>query len=303
MTSRYPFIVEPYIEQTGPSSWRVRIRKNQGRFSQSRITSLGEAIAIRDRELASATLVTLPPPCVDVPAPTPHEDAPHYDAGPWLILSDLHCPFENRPWIEYALSCAAARWPDGYGIVLAGDLYDFGELSRHNYDARPALIEREFAAAGEILRLLAGAAERVVIMPGNHDLRFARRTGLPVLMEQLVRLAAGEIPRNIETTNYEYVTVGSWLIGHPQAYSKRGGQVAAQIALIRQRNVIVAHDHTVGMQVSECGRFQGWSLGHCTDQALHRYASQTLTTHRIWTNGAMLLDHDMPTHLMGPMRG
>lgn len=215
-----------------------------------------------------------------------------------LVIADLHCPYHSGRALEKALNTARARFGDDFDTVIAGDLFDFAELSRHPKDEREDATEVVFSTAGYVTRKIAEwVTGCVVILPGNHDRRFARKTSIPLQIDDLLAVAFKPlgIPDNVRWTNNDYLIIDHtdparrWLIGHPRNYSQQGGYTAARIAQIRQINVITAHDHTVGQQMSVDGRWRGISCGHMTRPDAHAYKRASLSVHREWSAGFVLL--------------
>lgn len=333
-----------HIEKHG-NSYRVRFRGEHG-FYAGNIKSLEDAIAIRDEHRASRYESAFDKPSQD--ATTRHQtdgeprnkhtavvmpqahDSHHsplqtvtYSQFPMiLVLSDLHCPYHNTAWLEWLFNQVSRYDLQHYGtwarlnmgllpidVIVAGDVFDFGAISRFDKEHEQASVRDTLAVGADVLRWIASRISgKVYVSAGNHDRRIARYSGIPFDMTDVLALAfRDEWPENIKAINedYCYVAFGGnthqWMIGHPRAYSRYGGKVAADLAQHHQCSVALAHDHQIGMMLSADSKHYGYSIGHCTRPELHDYKHGVLSQHREWMTGALLLDNGQPMHYHGLM--
>lgn len=101
----------------------------------------------------------------------PHRlDAP----GPWLVLSDVHAPYHDRPTVELAV--AEARRRGAVGVLLDGDLLDSHEVSAHDKDPTAPRYVHEIEVARKLLAYVRGRLPRaqIVLKEGNHEERLSR---------------------------------------------------------------------------------------------------------------------------------
>lgn len=223
--------------------------------------------------------------------------------GVTLIISDQHAPYHDAQFLEVALAMGIARAKRAgvkLNVSIPGDLWDLSEISRHPKDRREAFTETVFSVAGTLLEALCVWVDGTVyITPGNHCRRLARATAIPFSMRDLLALSFQEDtwPDNIKYSNLDYMYIDhpdqakKWLVGHPRSYSSFGGKIAAEIALIKQINVITAHDHTSGEMISKCGKFRGISCGHTSIPEAHHYKYDSLSVHREWTRGFVIVEN------------
>lgn len=93
------------------------------------------------------------------------------EPGWWLLLSDVHLPFHDRPTVEAAV--AAARKRRVAGVLLNGDILDFHELSRWDKSPDDPRYVAEVTAGREFLAWLRHRLPGAVIVYkiGNHEAR------------------------------------------------------------------------------------------------------------------------------------
>jgi predicted phosphodiesterase len=97
-----------------------------------------------------------------------------------VVLSDVHCPFEDRRAIDIVCEVIADLRP--HGLVLNGDIADLPEVSRHSAGSVAMLegkrISETFAATKKFVeRVTAAAGERCTkkhFIFGNHEDRLRR---------------------------------------------------------------------------------------------------------------------------------
>jgi hypothetical protein len=213
-----------------------------------------------------------------------------------MLLGDLHTPYHNRQLIERGLTVKRRDFPHIPRLIIIGDLYDFASISRHPKDQQEASVDEEIEIAGALLYEFSRHFEEVYICAGNHDRRLMRQVGalgLQRLIDMSVAAARrthGDFPEPT-VTELDYLTLQattperSWRVGHPGNYSGDGGKTPALIASRQRINVATGHNHHVGMQISDCGGYLGWDIGHCLDAARINYKVQNLTKYKAWSAG------------------
>lgn len=175
--------------------------------------------------------------------------------GVLLVFADLHIPYHYEPMIEQAVS----RWTPDH-ILLAGDTFDFDELSRFPRDHRMVLLEDEFALAGQVLHALSQTA-RVTMIMGNHERRLTNALQTPLSFQRLVSLT-GISTTAVTALQREYVFVYDTLaIGHGWS-SAVAGKEALQLAKKYQRHVLLGHNHQCGALITRTNpSWLGVSIG------------------------------------------
>lgn len=162
--------------------------------------------------------------------------------GVTLVFADLHIPYQYEPMIEQAI----LRWTPDH-IVLAGDTFDFDELSQFPRDHRTVLLEDELALAGQVLYALSQAAPVTMLM-GNHERRILRVLQTPLSFQRLVSLTG---VTSIKALQREYLFLYDTIaVGHGWS-SAIAGKEAARLAEKHQRHVLLGHNHQCGVSVTK----------------------------------------------------
>jgi len=228
------------------------------------------------------------------------------DLACWAYASDFHSPHHNVAWTKRLAYTLDQRGVDT--LVIGGDFFDFAVPSRHPRTVPAVPLEDGLAVAGKLLRWLAALVDRVVIIPGNHCLRITAALGEPVEFRRVVGMAlCDDWPRDslgrskltITSLDYVHITSGGqpWTVGHPRWFSAQPGKGVSQVATLKQRHIIGAHNHIVGMVRSACGRYWAIDPGHMTDPSLHAYHRQSdgLSKYPAWSNGFVVVEDGRPT--------
>ncbi len=247
-----------------------------------------------DTSGASGVLTSIP----TVPGNVNHDIEPPLtvDAERWLYCSDLHVPLHNRAYIERLMRVARGKNIDT--LVIGGDLFDFASSSKHPATEVQASLNDTLRIAGDVLVALAGVFARIVVLPGNHCRRIAKKLNEPLDFDALVHAALrGRCAAQFTITSRDYVYVGTrWLVGHPTFYEASGAAQLARAAIKERRHVIGAHTHLVSLQYTFDARHMVIYPGHMTDPDLTPYIAtgRALSRHAEWVNGFVSVEHDKP---------
>lgn len=218
-------------------------------------------------------------------------------ASSFLVLADIHAPYQNKVMLERAMHITQKRFPHVRDCVVAGDLFNFERISRFGESGPSNNTGVDIRSGGAILRALLDAFN-VWVFPGNHDMRLAKRLGSEYDFSFVVNGAVGGGVRKHElyVSNLSYMRAGagSWLVLHPTSYSKLGGKTPAEIAELEQCNVVGSHNHVQGMMLTPSGKFIGVDPGHLTDPELHWYHHQNITKHARWSSGFVVVSKGYP---------
>jgi len=213
-----------------------------------------------------------------------------------IVMADLHVPYHNIGMLDRAMQIAGKF--NITTLVIAGDLLNFDQISKHPHTTPHVPLNDELALAGSVLRVLMEWFEHIYIISGNHDVRLAKKVDKEISLRFVIDGALGEDrPQcNLHVSDYSRMHLGeTWLIGHPSRYSQIGGKTPADIALVVQRNVVGSHNHIVGMMQSKDGRFVGIDPGHMTDPERHAYHRVTMPgQYAAWSSGFMAIVQDKP---------
>lgn len=214
-----------------------------------------------------------------------------------LLIGDLHVPHHSAEMLRRAVYITRRYHPGVQTLVIGGDLFDFGSLSSHAHTGPEDDLNDSMRLAGDVLRALGQHFVKMIILPGNHDERLARKLDKNWDFGLLVNAALGRDWPDCEVTisEVDYLYMGErWLVGHPSNYSGRGGQTPADLADLWGRNVVTWHNHIVGYSQSKSGRYVGIDAGHCTVAGEHFYSTRRLSKYTRWTGGFVVLDEGYP---------
>jgi hypothetical protein len=183
------------------------------------------------------------PPAIDVITVRPLE----LDLDRWVYASDFHAPHHNVEMVDRLARVIRKR---AIGtLVIGGDLFDFARLSKHpQINAAPST-DDTITTAGDLLVYLAGLVDQIVIMPGNHCLRLAKAvSGIDFASLVWAGVRGRVAEQKLVITNYDYCYIGpegpdGWVVGHPSYFSSFPAKGGADVADLKHRNVIGAHNH------------------------------------------------------------
>lgn len=246
-------------------------------------TQLRDA-AMRDaamRETRESDLVRIPEPL-----PKPFHEPLRIPFQRTLVIADVHAPFHDKSFLVQLLTKHRGEYDQ---IVVAGDVFDFAQISRFPRDWNVPRLETELAMAGEVLLALAKTAP-VYICNGNHDERVAVKLDAALTLQRLIYAALGQKqPRyQITVSEYDYIEIGeTFVIGHLSQSHKQPGKLAATIAKQRQRHVLVGHDHLLGVVQND--QWLGASIGCIADPQKFWYSERRLNTYAPMQQGYALL--------------
>jgi len=217
-----------------------------------------------------------------------------------FILSDLHIPFHNKPWLRSILKHASSlrdKYPKAKIVaVIAGDFCDFNMFSNHGQVEKDTSFRQAITFAGLVMDSLAAVFHRIHICPGNHDVRPQRIIkkltgdfGFWVVFKLIQdAMTPGIIlSRNISMTERNFIEINTdqefpWAAVHPVSYSKIPNKVPTDLATRHQVCVVSGHTHhPPSFGNTPCGKFVGLENGALLDT---RYTTYT-------TNMSMFPQH------------
>jgi hypothetical protein len=221
-----------------------------------------------------------------------------------VYASDFHVPFHDRKMVHRLIHVARTKYPHIRTLVIGGDFWDMSSVSFHVHDeARPITIDEELSIGGDLVYELTHHWDHIYWLSGNHEDRVRRKLGAAFNLERLIYASLGgrHVDCELLVSNYDWMTTeGQWLIGHPSNFSGRGGQVPTDIALIRRLNVIGAHNHRYGVQVTASGDLLGVDPGCMTEGALHWYKERRLNKYSEWVTGFVVVEDGFLQTFPGP---
>jgi len=202
------------------------------------IARLGEAneapLAQEEKPPQPEPFATLPPP----KAPVAHE-YPRIPA-PALVISDLHVPAHDPEWLSRVVSAAVSQ--NIRRVVIAGDLLDFGHLSRWGQE-RAWTTEEEVEDAGQIILWLRQYFSEIHLLPGNHDDRLSRAIDRELTTRKLLQWIsrAHDHPgTHVHWHHHAYVGE-TWVVAHPAQYSRVPTRPADQLTAKLRKHVAIGH--------------------------------------------------------------
>jgi predicted phosphodiesterase len=225
----------------------------------------------------------------------------------YVVLSDIHVPYQNRAAIDAICSFMKDYRPDG--LILNGDILELDEVSKHSSGSLAQLegkrIARTFTEGNALLDKLCVAAGKQCterhFVAGNHEHRLTRW------------LAAGDnavfkddpamsIPTRLRLKLRGFL----WHGEYPEAHVKLGhlvvthGQFCAKDAARRhleryQTSVLVGHTHVSGSYHASTftGQRGAYCAGHLADETAD--AMQYAPKPKAWITGFATVVVHVPT--------
>ncbi len=174
-----------------------------------------------------------------------------------LAIPDLHLPWCHPDTLRFLEAVAEKYAPDV--IIQLGDLVDNHSVSFHKADPDGFSPGMELVHARESIQGLARLFPEVIVLEGNHDLRFLRKAfeyGLPkasiVAFKELFHLP------DLWQVTYDIIIDGV-LYTHGTGYS--GKYASGRIAAEAQRSVVHGHIHVYPGLVWLNSRYRGDLFG------------------------------------------
>lgn len=228
-----------------------------------------------------------------------------FDGDTFLYTADWHAPlYSKQQAIRVALVADTERIDT---LVIGGDIMDFQSASSHPKTELQASLNETITAAGKILDFFLDYFDRIYVLPGNHDVRLAKKLDSPLSFEMLIRAGVqrGKVSSDVEstapiiTTDNTYLYIGEtetgWVAGHPDRYTRTPVNLT-KAAQRERRHVLGAHTHLQSLEWSDCGKFFCIYPGHCTEPRMTPYVmrSKGLSTYAESKAGFVLVRNNMP---------
>lgn len=214
------------------------------------------------------------------------------------ILSDVHAPYHDERFLAYALE--VCRRSGVEAIVWLGDLADMHLFSHFGVTDHSDDMERDLNMLGGIVELAADVVDRQYWSIGNHEERFIRHNNYRLGMTDIARLCGLEAllfsGKLIMSDNPTLDAAGGKvMMTHPKSYGRTPLVVPGQLADKFGQHVISAHAHHAAYGYSPTGNYWCVESGGCFEPSLHKYIQHSVTTHRKWSKGFVLLNGDVPS--------
>lgn len=217
----------------------------------------------------------------------------------WIVISDVHIPFQSKPLV--AKVCKLIKQIRPHGIVIAGDFLDLYSLSRHHADSlrqlRNVTLSDEYRAGQEVIidleRALPKGAKRSFLF-GNHEDNYWREldrgdrgklgneirspTEALKLRERGYDVQEQWKEASVTLGDHLDVTHGIWT----------GIHTAKKALDDWQGSVMFGHSHR--MQTHYAGKRAAFNIGGLYDATSSGFHYMARTQRARWTNGFALVD-------------
>jgi predicted phosphodiesterase len=218
--------------------------------------------------------------------------APFYDN--WLIMSDLHFPYQNNAAITELLNYGISKGIKA--ILINGDLMDCYTLSKFQPDPRMRNVNEELCATREFLDSLQKYTKaRIFFKFGNHDERLEKALIVKApefldcpefRLEVLLRLGEKKI-EYVKDKRIVYIGKLPFIHGHEIGLKSAIVNPARSLFLKTYHSGVMGHLHTTSQHNEQSldGKILStWSLGHLSDPH-PRYAPINR-----WNHGGMRVE-------------
>jgi len=223
----------------------------------------------------------------------PRFNEPLIVTGDVLNLNDIHCPFQDTPWIDRCVNLAI-RWGITQ-VVIGGDLADMNAFSSYGREAGIDA-DMELDTLSRFMDALCQTFE-VYYFAGNHDtrpLRALKDAGLSI--KWLMQMFTPSEHCHISDYYWCRLTSGNaeYQIEHPKNVSVNATVVARRLAEKYHVNVIAGHGHLWGMSYDTSGRYTCIDSGICADTERMAYVALRHNTRPTMISGAVIVRGGVP---------
>jgi predicted phosphodiesterase len=244
--------------------------------------------------------------------PVAPEGIPKYDdtpiiQAPVLVVSDIHFPTTNYHFLNLALAFGEKHMPDGQRrMLILGDMLNMDLMSDFAHITPPAALTQEFDIAEAFIKRVTKTFDEILYVQGNHEDRIRKK--IPDIMygHRFGRMiydnfsGHGKIrvsmARRAEIVSRNRV----WRATHQNAYSRGHGAVGMAMAQKYRSDIIVAHQHRVGIIRDLYNHYTVIDCGGLFDATRMAYVSRVDSTSPAMANGFVFVDTDGAGHLLTP---
>lgn len=217
-----------------------------------------------------------------------------------LVLSDLHCPYVNKQFLEEAIN----NNKDADLCILNGDVLDCSSFSKYDNEYDFSIYE-EIKMAKKIFDILSSVFKHVIYIKGNHEKRFEKFiNNLPLKQnkEYFLEYANPMINlvnqyKNIIFIDNYFIEVYDIIFAHPSNYSTGILKTVSNVNLDMKakRNilpnsnynaVIIGHTHQLGNAFTEDNIYIAETGCMCNLQP-YKYTNSNKT---MWQPGYMVIN-------------
>ena len=219
--------------------------------------------------------------------------------GDALVFADPHWPFHHAPFMNRCVDVALGLGIDTVGI--GGDITDQSVFSKWGRD-KGVEWSHEKDATKQGVRALLSNFKRVVLCPGNHDVRMIRQSQGSINEDDWVDMMrdwfGGVSPQRLIITPYHMYHIVSggrpFRITHPKESNRVPTSVALRLNAKFRESMVTAHSHTTGVRRDPSGQDYLVDLGPCCDDERMRYVQIEDNTRPKMTRCALLLVDGAP---------
>lgn len=225
------------------------------------------------------------------PLPDLSKEVLRVEAERGVFGSDLHEPYLNRElFYEFLDDCQGADL-----AAIVGDLTQSDAFSK--FASRGQEVDNVKATTELVMQdvdLVLQAAERLLLIPGNHDFFLTRATdGALAPFAMLEAWAKEKYGDRVIFSKFPfaYVMVGGqkWMLHHPDTYRVVPGSVARDFCSRYECNIACGHSHITSESVSKSGKF-AIDIGGLVDERLVPYRYYTDRPYGVWSPGWLIVD-------------
>lgn len=218
--------------------------------------------------------------------------------GDWAIGADTHFPYYNLTMLTELIG--VMRRFNVRNLFLAGDIFDFGYLSRYEeiYEVVAQGSENmtsDLKFGREMMSALLAEVNCLVLGNGSHDRRLQQALRNRISVQALFSLFIPDHLKDrvyVPALPYAYIDTprGPYRVTHPGAYSQVPLVVPNALANKYQCGVISAHSHYLAVGMSTSGQYVIAETGGLYDKDKVGYIHVSGDRRNpAWSNGFVLL--------------
>lgn len=216
-----------------------------------------------------------------------------------MVISDAHIPLHDKKLFNIMLNVAQEK--DIRTLICDGDLLNVDAFSYFDQKVPEESLARDFSwermEVEEALSILEKNFDEIIVNVGNHEINRLMAVFKGSLnLRDIFKLFTNNI-KQYDITNRDHIILTSgnnkWRICHPKNYSQIKGRISYRLADKYQMNIISAHGHFCGMNISLNGKYIVIDSGGLFDTKKIAYIQNT-NTYPEWNQGFLTIDNSYP---------